>query len=278
MGRRLPARLTAAFLLVLLAACQPTAETVVDVAEEAGEAAADPIGDAEVVVAKVAAPVIGTVKDAAAVVAEALPEPPPPPATDPRVVAHIVRWEVSGESAYQRKYQGVICPGGASGPTIGIGYDLGHQAAATIQRDWAFRPDVDRLASAAGKVGPAQCAATRKAMAGVRVPWPEALAVFEGVSMPHWQRVTARAYPGIDGMGRLAEGAVRGNTYNRGTSMLGSRAKEKREIRDVCIPRLDAECVATQLEAQCRIWQGTDLYAGLCGRRRDEARLARIQA
>ena len=119
-----------------------------------------------------------------------------------------------------------------------------------------------------------RCAAARNALRDVRVPYGQARQVFADVSMPLWSSATRRVYPGIEALGRLPEGALIGNTYNRGTSMIGSRAAEKRAIRDVCVPQHDVGCLAAQLIAQCRLWAGTPNGPGLCSRRKDEARLA----
>ncbi|WP_041358191.1 hypothetical protein [Nitrobacter hamburgensis] len=48
----------------------------------------------------------------------------------------IVELEVSGEGAYNKRYRRPTRPGGASGITIGIGYDCGYSAAAQIRSDW----------------------------------------------------------------------------------------------------------------------------------------------
>ena len=263
-------------LILLLAGCTPaerTAAQVVDVAQDAGESAGQKLEQAERDVARETAPIVTAVQDAVAAVVEVLPAPAQDVA-DARVVAHIVKWEVSGERAYTAKYQGVICPGGASGPTWGIGYDGGHQSQATIRSDWSARQDVERLASTSGQTGASRCAASRAALRDVRVPYAQARKVFAEVSLPLWTGATRRTYPGVEALGPLPEGAMVGNTYNRGTSMIGSRAAEKRAIRDECVPRRDLECMAAQLVAQCRLWAGTPNGPGLCNRRKDEARLA----
>lgn len=276
LGSGVAVRLPALILALLLAGCTPAeqaAEQVVDTAADVGESAGDPIGNVQTDVARETAPVVTAVQDAVAAVVESLPEPVNAGA-DARVVAHIVRWEVSGIRAYEAKYQGIICPGGASGPTWGIGYDGGHQSQATIRSDWAARADVERLAATSGKTGPGRCAAARATLRDVVIPYGQARQVFADVSMPQWERATRRTYPGIELLGVLPEGALIGNTYNRGTGMVGSRAAEKRAIRDVCVPNMDTGCLAAQLVAQCRLWAGTPNGPGLCNRRKDEARLA----
>lgn len=264
-------------LIVLLAGCAPAeraTEQVADVAQDAGESAGQKLEQAERDVALEAAPIVTAVQDAVAAVVEPLPVPAHDVA-DARVVAHIVKWEVGGERAYTAKYEGIICPGGASGPTWGIGYDGGHQSRATIRSDWGARQDVERLAATSGQTGASRCAASRAALRDVRVPYAQARKVFAEVSLPLWVGATRRTYPGVEALGPLPEGAMVGNTYNRGTSMIGSRAAEKRAIRDECVPRRDLECLAAQLVAQCRLWAGTPNGPGLCNRRKDEARLAK---
>jgi hypothetical protein len=52
----------------------------------------------------------------------------------------IVAEEVSSQAVYQARYQHPEWPGGASGVTIGIGYDCGYSTANTIQGDRGDKP------------------------------------------------------------------------------------------------------------------------------------------
>jgi len=257
-------------LILLLSAC--TAQPAVEATQEALEAAA---GTTEVAVAEAAAPAIGVIQDAAAVVADFLPSPVQVPreTIHPDALVLVVGFEVISPAYYQRALQGIICPPGASGPTGGIGYDFGHQSASTIRRDWAHRADVDRLATASGVTGVSACRAWRAQHLDVRIPLAEAERVFAETMVPVWMRATRRAYPGIQDMSGQAEGGMFSNTFNRGTSFLGPRASEKRDIRDRCIPNRDAPCAAIQTRQSCRVWKGTDLENGLCRRRNAEGDL-----
>lgn len=258
-------RLPALVLIAALAACRPAPAPQPPPVVPAA-------ADVPAAVAKEITPVTVAVEAAAAeIFTAALPPPPAAAAVDPRIIKHIVRWEVTSPARYTQKYEGVICPGGASGPTWGIGYDGGHQAVRTIQNDWAGHPDVVRLSTTSGHTGEDRCARMRARLLDIRVPYAMAEEVFTQTSYPVWSRATARAYPGVDDIGTLAAGALVGNTYNRGTSMLGSRAAEKRMIRDRCIPRQDRACVAEQLRAQKRLWPEVK---GLRDRRESEAQLA----
>jgi hypothetical protein len=247
------------------------------VIQEASQAASDPIGDAQKAVAESVVPVVEAAQDAFAQAAEVLPAPVPQPDVSPRLVKHIVRWEVTSEKRYTKALQGIICPGGASGPTWGVGYDGGHQSEAAIRADWGMRPDVDRLATTAGQVGPGRCAASKKSLADIRVPFNQATQVLGAVSLPTWVKAARRTYPGLAAFGGGVEVAVDGNAYNRGLSMIGSRNAERRVIRDTCIPKRDAACVAANLRGQCRLWEGTPNGPGLCARRNDEAKEAELQ-
>jgi hypothetical protein len=199
-----------------------------------------------------------------------------PVQVSPATVAHIVRWEVTSPRDYARRWQWPIWPGGASGITWGIGYDGGHQSAPTIARDWSQHPHAARLATTAGITG-AEARGALPRYRDILVPFDLAERVFVGVSLPVYDRAALRAYgEGYRDLPADARGALLGNTYNRGASMVGDRNREKRVIRDTCIPARDFACIAAQLRSQCRLWRGTALAAGLCGRRESEARLVEM--
>lgn len=276
-----------ALLLVvgLLAGCNPPqgdslSAKAVDNAQDVAQAAAAQVSETGADVSwkveqtqRAASEAVTPAAVAAQAVIESVAPPPAAsnPQPDPRIVDHIIKWEVSGQQAYTAKWQGVICPGLASGPTWGIGYDGGQQTRQSILSDWARRPDAARLATASGQVGNGACNVVRRELADVRVPYGQARAVFIDVSYPGWSRVTSRVYPGVERLPPLAAGALLGNTYNRGSSMAGSRNAEKRVIRDECVPKQDVECIAAQLRASKRLWPDTP---GIRARRDDEARLA----
>lgn len=267
-------------LLILLAGCAvdtaPVAATQAAVTEALAPVALDARVDAAAAIAPAVLDVREAVQQAAALIA------PGPAAAAPAAWAGteaatklIVRWEVTSAAAYTRRYQGVICPGGASGPTIGIGYDLGHQTRAQIQADWAPHPDVERLMDGSGVVGEAACRRYRAEHLDIRVPYSMAEHVFAWTTLPAYTRTTRRAFAnGWEGIGPNAQAANVSLIYNRGASMAGARNREKRAIRDTCVPRGDVGCNAAQLRAMCRIWAGTPNGPGLCARRHDEARTA----
>lgn len=222
-------------------------------------------------------PVIVTVREA---VQDAAPLPAPAePTANPAVplaTALIVRWEVTSPAYYDRRLQGVICPGGASGPTWGLGWDGGHQTERDNRTAWSQHPHVDRLARTAGHSGEARCRASRGQLLDVRTGYPMAEAVFARFALPKYMALCVRKY-GTVLLDQPAgvQAALFSECYNRGGAIRGTRGIEQAVIRDTCLPARDVECTATQLEKMCRLWQGTPNGPGLCARRFDEARVAR---
>jgi len=270
-------------LLCLLAACSgapapvaPPAIVAVEAAQDDAAVVVAPAVEAvESAVAETAVPVIVAVQEAVQAV---LPTPPPAPAAlplvSPAAAALIVRWEVSSPAHYTRRLDRPIWPQGASGITWGIGYDGGHNTARDIRHAWRAHGEVERLASTAGMVG----TRARDALPAYRdivTPYGYAADVFAEVSLPVYHASTRRAFGDrFDRLPADAAGALVSLVYNRGGSMAGDRNREKRVIRDTCIPAGDIACIGTQLRGMCRLWVGTVNERGLCDRRADEARLA----
>ena len=277
---RLPALLLAALLLAGCAESTQSATNSVDAAvQSATEAVAGTIEQADDI-RDVAAP---QVNDAVLAVREAVESIPSVEVAevqterntaDPDAVALVVRWEVGSPARYTKLYQGVICPRGASGPTIGIGDDLGHQTATEIRRRWGWHPAVDRMVSGSGVTGDAACKAWKAQHRDIRVTYDDAIRVFTQHTWPSYLRMAERAYrKGWAGLSLRHQGGLGSNGYNRGFSMVGSRNTEKRHTRDVCVPANDADCTAADLIASCRIWDNQPaIRKGLCARRHDEAR------
>lgn len=188
----------------------------------------------------------------------------------------LVKWEVTSQSRYERALQRPIWPGGMSGVTWGIGYDGGHQSAATIAREWFDHQHAPRLATTAGLTGTAAQQALPR-YRDIDVSWPMATDVLVRHSIPRYRSMARQAYGRqLDHAPAGVRCALTSEAYNRGAGMAGSRRHERRVIRDVCLPRGDAECVAQQLEASCRVWANDRINGtGLCNRRRDEAAAAR---
>ena len=191
----------------------------------------------------------------------------------PAAIDLVVTFEVVGPTYYTRHLQRPIWPGGASGATIGIGYDLGHQVPPVIRRDWVAHPQVDDLPAAAGAVGQAGKEATAR-IRHVQTPLRLAEQVFTASTVPRYWAMTRRAFPGIDALPPCTQGAMFSLVYNRGSGMAGRTRIEMRTIRDQCIPFEDRQCIADEIVKMTRLWKGTTIEKGMTRRRQAEANLA----
>lgn len=169
-------------------------------------------------------------------------------------------------------------PGGHSGITLGVGYDLAHHSEQDLRRDWleegriqAVGPsEVSGLLSACGKAGNA----ARDALPRVRravVTREGALEVFLDVSLPKYEEITGQAFPGVENLPELARGALVSLIYNRGGRMEGDSRREMREVRDA-VADGDLPEIAAAIRRMKRLWEGKGLD-GLLRRREDEAKM-----
>lgn len=164
-------------------------------------------------------------------------------------------------------------PGGDSGITIGIGYDLGYVEADEFRQDWSDclnAADCDALTVVVGLKGDA-AKAKASGLKTVKIKDEDARKVFIERSVPTYQAQTQKAFPGVDNLPADAQGALVSLVYNRGTSMNGDSRREMRAIRDA-VPKGDLKEIAAQLRSMKRLWEGTNL-TGLVKRREAEAQL-----
>jgi hypothetical protein len=220
-------------------------------------------------------PVTGVIDGATWQALRALPEP----SSDipVRAVAFIGREEVGGRELYDKVGCRPTWPGGASGITIGVGYDLGQEA--SFETDWstvltlghitALRPwlQVQGERAAAGPVG----------LENIAIPWRAAWEVFIRRSLPDQVKTTRTAFDGWEAMPRLCFGVLVSLVYNRGSRMTdsahapGDRA-EMRAIRDA-VAAARFEDIPAQLRSMERLWP---IGNGLRDRREREAKLFEV--
>lgn len=179
-------------------------------------------------------------------------------------------------------------PGGASGVTIGRGYDLGYHTAAELLADWGPylpQPLMERLRRCLGVKGlPAKALAAK--LQDVHIPADLADRVFVSVDVPRWINRTSAAFaPGYELLPDDAQGALVSLVFNRGDSMgkAGSTSfesrREMRQIRDVLAALRPGESIAIALakvaaaiRSMKRLWIGQHMD-GLIRRREAEAKL-----
>jgi hypothetical protein len=204
----------------------------------------------------------------------ALPEPSREIPT--RAVAFIAREEVGSRRLYDMN-QRPEWPGGASGVTIGIGYDLGYQA--DFEADWAGLLTASQMTALKQWIGIRGNGASAgpAALAGIGIPWNAAWTVFIGRTLPQSVGDTRNVFFRSTEMPRLCLGVLVSLVYNRGTSMTdsanypGSR-KEMREIRDAVANGRFSD-IPDLLRAMKRLWTEPN---GLRDRRDREAKLFEI--
>ncbi len=273
------ARLSCVLLALALAGCGqlPAAaapSAMVEARAEVAQATSPVVASVQEATASAVVPAVVALQEIMQDVAPPSVNAAPASAISPAAVALIVRWEVGSASRYSRRYQAPIWPGGASGVTWGIGYDGGHQTRQQIGLDWSAHDAASRLQATAGITGQAAQPLVRD-LRDVTVPFAMASDVFALASLPRYRASARRAF-GVERFDALpadAQGALVSLVYNRGASMTGPARAEMRAIRDTCLPGSDVHCVAGQIRQMCRLWRGTNLEAGLCGRREDEAGL-----
>jgi GH24 family phage-related lysozyme (muramidase) len=168
-------------------------------------------------------------------------------------------------------------PGGASGVTIGIGYDLGYVTVDQFESDWGERlqPEVR------GRLKDTICLRAVRAknrapeLDDIRIRRIPSEEVFRERTIPLYTVRAQQAFPGFDDLPLDVQGALVSLVYNRGASMVDDspedRRREMRAVRDA-VEEEDLQEIADQLRAMKRLWVGKNLD-GLLRRRDAEAEL-----
>lgn len=184
----------------------------------------------------------------------------------------IIDYEVGGGEAYYNRFlKHPTWPGGASGVTIGVGFDLGYEGTMQPWRGKLSDHDFERLSDALGVKG-----VRARVLAGVLddivISWDDAVDVFENYTIEREVRKTHAAFPGLWKLPLDVQGALVSLVFNRGTSMTGDSRREMREIKE-SVWVGDCEAIADAIVRMKRLW-GKDM-SGLWRRRDAEARLIR---
>jgi hypothetical protein len=194
-----------------------------------------------------------------------------------KTIDFIISQEVTSESVYNKNYSSPAWPGGQSGITIGIGYDLGYNTPEQITSDWSLlaAADVALLKTASGIKGTSAQAflQSHPNLKAVKVPFAMAEQVFVKNSIPRFAKAALSIYPGLADLEPDAAGALISMVYNRGASLSGDRRLEMREIVPL-IPKKDYAGIAQLIDASKRLWIGQRLD-GIVKRREEEAGLVR---
>jgi hypothetical protein len=187
----------------------------------------------------------------------------------------IVMEEASNEAYYTRHYTHFEWPAGASGPTVGIGYDCGYVTEAELIADWSGIVSDETLHSlrlACGIRGGLASNFVRLHGQSVTITWPQAIAQFTGRELPKWENRVVHTLPNADELTGDSFGALVSLSYNRGTGGFfdpGPRYVEMRAIRTLMESK-QFQKVPAQFLAMRRLWP---VDGDLWNRREHEANL-----
>jgi hypothetical protein len=188
----------------------------------------------------------------------------------------IIQFEIGGRSYYERALQKVTWPGGASGATVGIGYDLGYNTEKQFLLDWSPGLNlnfVNALKPLCGLKGEKVKGMIKGEILNVRIPYNIAYDVFVRSSVPRFYKAALTIYPDMIHLNDDTQGALVSMVFNRGTSLFGDRRKEMKAIVEL-VKKQDYEGIAEEIEKSKRLWEGVGLD-GLVIRREAEADLIR---
>ena len=185
----------------------------------------------------------------------------------------LVKHEISSAAYYKQFLSHPVWPGGRSGITVGIGYDLGYNNEQQIRKDWLGKlPEIDleKLVVVSGLKNDAAGQALKN-VKSIFIPLETAQTVFYESTLSRYAAATARTYPGIEKLHPNAQAGLLSLIYNRGTSLKGDRRKEMAAIKNLIMQK-DYKGISQQIRAMKRLWENKG-PGGLLKRRDDEARL-----
>ena len=189
----------------------------------------------------------------------------------------IVEFEVGGKAYYEKHLQRPTWPSGASGVTIGLGYDLGYNPPSQIHADWNGRlpaDQVERLSRVSGVKG-SKAKQLIKGLSHIRVPWDKAKEVFELNTLPRFGKQAAEAFPNLAACHPHVQGALLSLVFNRGPALTGKNRHDMMDIHRILADGVqsgDYAQIASQFREMKAIWRGKGLD-GLLRRREAEAKL-----
>lgn len=179
-----------------------------------------------------------------------------------------IEFEVTSRVVYESRYRKPIWPGGTSGITIGLGYDIGFVSPLQLQKDWAsiLQPsELERLQKYCGKVG---IICKSYLPIDVTITFEQACKVFYKTSLPKYAKLAANVYDELETLHPWEQTAIVSLVYNRGASIRGERRAEMYQLISA-IKNDDDKLMAALLRQMKRLW-GQD-QRGLLLRREKEA-------
>lgn len=215
-------------------------------------------------------------------------QPHPFTLLDTNGVAFIALEETGGLAYYQKITRFPHWPGGESGITIGVGYDLRFNKLENFQKDWGhYLPaaTLQELAKDIDKQGSDLRANALKNM-GIEVPFYAAWQVFVRKTLPNFYQETLKVYPSLASLPNFCPSVLVSLVYNRGSAINGKNREEMANIQRILADAEQARLkgktraevsqlllpAADELLEMKKYWPVT---SGLVKRRQQEANLWR---
>lgn len=172
----------------------------------------------------------------------------------------IIAEEVTDRAYYAKRYRNFQWPGGASGPTVGIGYDCGYVTRDELAQDWAGLVDANAIAWLQAAVGIKGAAArdwVRQHGRGVTIEYDVAMRQFAERELPKWIARVRASLPRFDELPPDCAGAIVSLAYNRGCSwdLTGDRYVEMAWIKEH-MRAGDFPAIPQEIRRMARLWKG----------------------
>lgn len=198
---------------------------------------------------------------------------PGQPIISVRARDEIIGFEVGSRADYEVIEQHPTFPGGASGVTIGFGYDLGYHTDSEVEADWSAhfpRPTVARLCTLAGLTG-SRAMAHLSSVRDIVVPWDAAAAVYADTDIPRTIALTLATFPNVSELPPDSFGALVSLVFNRGSDCSNTpHRQEMFDIHSACMLKT-FRVIPQYIRSMKRLWRGQPGMAGLIKRREAEA-------
>ena len=167
-------------------------------------------------------------------------------------------------------------PAGASGVTIGYGYDLGQQNAGQVRHDLDqlySASDVEALIGAVGRQGD-QARSVLSTISHISISKEDSIALAVRMKKRYAQLVMD-AYPGVMNLHPHCQGALLSLVVNRGNSFIRPNIDVRLEMKQINddLLGMHPENIPSRLRSMKRLWEGKAGLGGLITRREDEAKL-----
>jgi len=168
----------------------------------------------------------------------------------------IINAEVSSKEAYTARYQSPVWPGGDSGVTIGIGFDIGYCTRQELINAWSShlsQQHLNLLLGALGEKGQ-KCKAILPALKPIKIPYNVAVKVFYQHTLPACARDVRRTYPGVQKLPPDTQGALLSLVYNRGYLINDTNRRKEMKALVPLVAAGDLAGIAAQLRSMKRLW------------------------